>query len=152
MVQVITRRLASDDAHSGLRVFPTATVHVHCVGNLKVIHSRVFLSDKKLNRTQQNQFQVRMALFPCSLSPTILLLLLMRSTLYCHCVEGYTCPSLELVNQYSTDKSRCLQTVTTSINIKVCDMMVDYFILSKIYVPPCSCASLVNHMSPTGQL
>ena len=25
-----------------LRVFPTAAVHVHCVQNLKVLHSRVF--------------------------------------------------------------------------------------------------------------
>ena len=49
------------------------------------------------------------------------------------------------------EQSRCQQTVT-SINSKVCDMMVDNFILSKIYVPPCSCASLVHHMSPTGQL
>uniref|UniRef100_A0A8C4Z7L5 Secretory carrier-associated membrane protein n=1 Tax=Gadus morhua TaxID=8049 RepID=A0A8C4Z7L5_GADMO len=43
---VITRRLAtaSEDAHSC--VFATETVHHRCVGNLKVIHSRGFLSDK----------------------------------------------------------------------------------------------------------
>ena len=56
---------------------------------------------------------------------------------YCHCMEGNTCPYLELVYQYTTfktEQSRCQQTATTSINSKVCDMMVDSFILSKTFM------------------
>ena len=52
-------------------------------------------------------------------------------------MEGYTGPYLELVYQHTTfktEQSRCQQTVTTSTNSKVCDMMVDYFILSKMRV------------------
>ena len=82
-------------------------------------------------------------------------LLFMRSTFYCHCMEGYTCPYLELVYQcttFKTEQSRCQQTVTTSIKSKVCDMIVDYFILTKTFMLTWSCVSLVNHMSPTGLL
>ena len=54
---------------------------------------------------------------------------------YCHCMEGQTSPYLQLVYQYTmfkTEQSRCRQKVTTSINSKVCDMMVDSFILPKM--------------------
>ena len=114
-------------------MFLTATVRVHCVWNLNVLHRRVFFNrynQSDLNRTWYDQFQVCTPLFPCSLSPTILLLLFMRSTLYCHCMGGYSCPYLELFYQYTTlttEQSRCQQTVTTSINSKVCDMMVDFY-------------------------
>ena len=37
------------------------------------------------------------------------------------------------VHNVKTEQSRCHQTVTTSINSKVCDMMVDYF-LSKTFI------------------
>ena len=49
----------------------------------------------------------------------------------------YACSYPKLVYQYTTfktEQSRCHQKVTTSINSKVCDMMVDSFILSKTFM------------------
>ena len=54
---------------------------------------------------------------------------------YCHCKGGNT--YLELVYQYTTftiEQSLCKQTFTTSINSKVCDMMVDSYILSETFM------------------
>ena len=52
-------------------------------------------------------------------------------------MEGNTSPYLDLVYQYTTFKTQVMPTdVTTSINSKVglCDMMVDFFILSKTFM------------------
>ena len=90
----------------------------------------------------------------------------MRSTLYCHCMEGYTCPYLELVYQYTTfktEQSWCQQTVTTSIYSKVCDMMGNssptprFAGLGRENRVKLSCSTMVmritiNNTSPTGQL
>ena len=82
----------------------------------------------------------------------------MRSTLYCHCMEGYTGPYLELVYQHTTfktEQSRCQQTITTSIN-SVSKYVIWWLIL--LYWVKLSCSSMfmhvtnINNTSPTGQL
>ena len=62
---------------------------------LKLVCSSYFGLFFSFIRYKQSEFS-RISLkferlhFPCCLSPTILLLLFMRSTLYCHYMEGYT--------------------------------------------------------------
>ena len=85
-----------------IRLFPT-TVHVHCIRILKVIRQR-YISHQQNYR--HHLLDVEHGFCICRLSPTVLLLLFMRSTLYCHCMEGYTCPYLELVYQYTMFKLR----------------------------------------------
>ena len=59
-------------------------VHVHCVGKLS--YSQGFLSDKKQSELRTS-FKFARLYFLVAVS-----FLFMRSTLYCHCMEGYTCP------------------------------------------------------------
>ena len=111
-------------------VFPTATVHVHSgnsrLGIYKFFSAGFFLSDKKTVRTKQNLVGSVSCLHPfISLMPItyypFALVLSMRSkcSIPTHCMEGNTCPYLELVYQYTmftTEQSRYQQTGTTSIN------------------------------------
>ena len=83
---------------------PTATVHVHCVRYLKVLHSRVFYPIKTI-RTKQN------------------LVGSVSSLLH----VPYIGNTIATVWKVGTQR-------LTTINSKVCDMMVDYFILSKPFM------------------
>ena len=88
---------------------------------------QIILSNKKqseLNITQSDQFQAFAFLnFLEAVSPIILLLLFTRSTL--RCIQSWFTSTQRL----KLSKVQCQQTVTTSINSKIRDMI---FILSKI--------------------
>ena len=84
-------------------IFQTATVHVRRVGNLRahqVLHCRGILSQKEHTELCRIIFKFARFYFLVAVSPTILLLLFMRSTVYCHCMGGYS--YLELVYQHTT--------------------------------------------------
>ena len=79
---MITRRVVNEGAHAYARSRQRPFMCT-AFGIQSSSQQVFFKSDKKqsLNRTWKDQFQVRTPLFPCSLSPTILLLLFMRA----HC-------------------------------------------------------------------
>ena len=99
-----------------------------------------FLSDKKTVRTKQNlvgsvsSLRAFISLQPITYYP---LAFIDEKHIVLPLYGRLHLPHLELVYQYTmfkTEQSRRQQTVTMLINSKVCDMMVDSFILSKMLI------------------